>query len=87
MRDTLSEWGQATFVTGVIVTAIVRGWRHLWRMLIFMARPDIYERLQQALEWEREQNRILQSRIDRLTSDRSGGSPSDRPGGADTSTE
>jgi len=52
-----------------------------------MARPDIYERLQQALEWEREQNRILQSRIDRLTSDRSGGSPSDRPGGADTSTE
>lgn len=87
MRDTLSEWGQATFVTGVIVTAIVRGWRVLWRMIIFMARPDIYERLQQALEWEREQNRILQSRIDRLTSDRSGGSPSDRPGGADTSTE
>lgn len=83
MNDAL-EWGLRA---GVIGAALISFKKWLARALIWGLRPDLYERLQQALEWEREQNQILQSRIDRLTSDRSGGSPSDRPGGADTSTE
>ena len=87
MRDTLSEWGQTSFVVAAIGTAIVRGWRVLWRGFIFMMRPDLYERANQALEWEREQNRILREENDRLNRRaRSGDSPSGKDG-ASTSTE
>jgi hypothetical protein len=73
-----------------------RGWQFsfifmmrpdLWlaRALIWGLRPDLYDRVNQALDWEREQNRILQSRIDRLTSDRSGDESRTGPNGTDTS--
>jgi hypothetical protein len=81
MRDAL-EWGLRA---GVIGAALFSFRKWLARALIWGLRPDLYDRVNQALDWEREQNRILQSRIDRLTSDRSGDESRTGPNGTDTS--
>lgn len=71
MRDIAESVKDAWWVT--LVIPIKLAWRQLWRMVIFAARPDLFERVKQ--DYEREhtmrtqqeaENAILRTENDRL---------------------
>jgi len=55
-------------------------WRWFWRMVTYIARHDIYQRMEQAYEWERKRNQELEEEITRLRQAASSASPSARDG-------
>ena len=64
-------------------------WRQLWRVILYMARPDIYERMEHAYEWERKRNQDLEAQMDRLSNhqDHSSDTPPDKPSQTSPSPE
>jgi len=55
-------------------------------MVTYLARHDIYQRMEQAYEWERQRNRDLEAEINRLRRAASFDSPSAKDGGATSMT-
>lgn len=71
MRDALLEWGLRVGVVGGFSHVVYRmggsAWQLLCRFILATKEPELYARMKQAYEWERDRNVLLESRIDRLT--------------------
>lgn len=88
MRDAV-EWAARAGVFGALVMAGRMVWKQFWRMVTFAMRPDLYDRVNQALEWERSRVRELELENDRLRGRKpdSGDGPCDKPNGTSSSKE
>jgi hypothetical protein len=64
----MSDWLEAVKHSWwvVMVLPIKIAWRHLWRMLIFATKPDLFERVSQAYDWEHNRRMEVETENERL---------------------
>ena len=92
----LVDWGLRVGLIGTIGLAVRMAWKQFWRMLIFVAKPELYDRAIRDLEREQQDHDMERARRMEAEEENdhlrqrlahSGDSHCTKPGGISSSTE